>query len=87
MKLRGIFALFALSVVTKGAWWAVAVQPLLLSIGTVFAALDLDLEPIQWRNLIPLLKKQEKIPNIIEEGNIPKLTEEEYQDLLAQSEE
>ena len=46
MKLLIIFTLFALSVIVKGAWWAIAVQPVILSIGAVFAALDLDLQPI-----------------------------------------
>ena len=46
MKLKDIFALFGLSVMVNGAWWAAAVQPVMLSIGAVFAALNLDLEPI-----------------------------------------
>ena len=45
MKLSDIFVLLGLSVMANGAWWA-AVQPVMLSIGTAFAALDLDLEPI-----------------------------------------
>ena len=46
MKLSDIFVLLGLSVMANGAWWAAAVQPVMLSIGTAFAALDLDLEPI-----------------------------------------
>ena len=46
MKLVNIFALFGLIVIVNSAWWATAVQPVILSIGAVFAALDLDLEPI-----------------------------------------
>ena len=34
----------------KGAWWVAAVQPVILSLGAVFSAIDLDLEPIEWRN-------------------------------------
>ena len=30
----------------NGAWWAAAVQPVILSIGALFAALDLDLETV-----------------------------------------
>ena len=30
----------------KGAWWVAATQPVILSIGAAFAALNLDLEPI-----------------------------------------
>ena len=57
MKLKDIFALFGLSAMVNGAWWA-AVQPVILSLGAVFAALDLDLEPmldlkpIEWRKLL-----------------------------------
>ena len=40
MKLRSIFALFALSVTVNGAWWAAAMHPVILSIGAVFAAID-----------------------------------------------
>ena len=45
-SLEILFALFGISVMVNGAWWAAAVQPVMLSIGAVFAALNLDLEPI-----------------------------------------
>ena len=45
MKLSEIVVLFGVFVMAKGAWWAAAVQPVILSIGALFAALDLDLEP------------------------------------------
>ena len=54
MKILLIFALFALSVVVKGSWWAAAVQPIILSFGALFAALDLDLEPLLNVNLLDL---------------------------------
>ena len=38
-----IIALFALSEVVNCSWWAVAVKPVVLSLGVIFAALDLDL--------------------------------------------
>ena len=63
MKLKDILALFGLSAMVNGAFWA-AVQPVILSLGAVFAALDLDLEPmidlkpIEWSKL--LFAKNEK---------------------------
>ena len=65
MKLKVIFALYTLSVIVKGTWWTAAVQPFILSLGSVFAAIDqdvLDIEPIQWRNLLPFINKQEETP-------------------------
>ena len=53
MKLSDIFALFALSVIVKGSWLAAAVQPVILSIGAVLTAIDLDVHqtlPFEWRN-------------------------------------
>ena len=47
MKLTGIFVLFALSVNVKGAWFAAAVQPVLLSFGAVLGVLNLDELDIQ----------------------------------------
>ena len=47
MKLSGIFAVLSLSVMVKGAFWAAAVQPVILGLGAIFAALDSDLEPMQ----------------------------------------
>ena len=44
MKLISIFALFTLSSIVKGTWWAAAVQPVILSLGAVLTALDLDLD-------------------------------------------
>ena len=62
MKLRGIFAIFALSVIAKGAWWSEAVQPVIMALVAVIATIDLDLEPIEWRNYLPFLNKQEETP-------------------------
>ena len=49
MKLKVIFALYTLSVIVKGMWWTAAVQPVILSLGAVFTAINLDvldIEPI-----------------------------------------
>ena len=53
MKLAEIFLLFTLSVMTKGAWLAAVVQPVILSIGAILSAIDLEvLEPIEWKNFL-----------------------------------
>ena len=68
MKLKDILTLFTLSVIVKGAWWAAAVQPVVLSLGTMMAAVDLDvldanvLHLFDWRKWIPGRKKEEKAP-------------------------
>ena len=46
MKLSSLFVILTLGLMVNGTWWAVAVHPVILSIGTVFAALDLDLQPM-----------------------------------------
>ena len=51
MKLRELFALFTLSAVVKGSLWAAAVQPIILSLGAMMAAIDqdvLDVHFIDW---------------------------------------
>ena len=56
MKLIDIFALFTLSVIVKSAWWAAAVQPVILSLGAVLSAIDLDVldvQPVKWKNWLP----------------------------------
>ena len=42
MKLFGVFVLSLLSVMVEGAWLAAAVQPVILSLGAVLGAIDLD---------------------------------------------
>ena len=56
MKLRDIFALFTLSVIVNGAFLAAAVQPVLLSLGAMLAAVDLDVFDIQ----LPFISKQDE---------------------------
>ena len=55
MKLREILALYILSVIVNGAWWAAAVQPVILSLGAVWAALDHEVLDIQaiGKNILP----------------------------------
>ena len=62
MKLSSIFALFTLSVIVKGAWWSAAVQPVILGFGAILTALnqdalDVDVQPIEWKNLLPFISK------------------------------
>ena len=51
MKIFGIFVLFELNSIIAGAFWAGAArniyQPVILSLGTIFAAISLDKKPIQ----------------------------------------
>ena len=61
MKLRDIFALLTLTVMVKGAWLAAAVQPVIVSLGAVLTAVDLDIfdmQPIQWKSWLPFINKQ-----------------------------
>ena len=63
MKLFDIFAVSILIVIVKGTWWAAAVNPVILSLGTVLASLDLDvpdLQSIEFQNLLPFINKQDK---------------------------
>ena len=43
MRFREVFFLFTLSVVVNGSLWAAAVQPVILSLGAMMAAVDQDL--------------------------------------------
>ena len=60
MNLRGIFALSTLSVMIRGALWAAAVQPVILSLGAVLSAIDLDILDVQPLNWFPFIIKEEK---------------------------
>ena len=60
MKLSDIFVLITLSVMVEGAWWAAAVQPVILSLGAIWTALDsdvLDTKSIEFKKLLPLYNK------------------------------
>ena len=57
MNLINIFALLTLSVMVKSAWWAAAVQPVILSLGAIFSAIDQDVLDIQW---LPFVNKSDK---------------------------
>ena len=59
-----IFAVFALSAVVKGAWWVAAAQPIILSFGAAFAAMNLDLQPlldIDWKTLSIFKNEKEEV--------------------------
>ena len=61
MKLTDIiFVIYTLSVMVKGAFWAAAVQPLILSIGAILSAIDLDVldvQPIKLKNVLKIDSK------------------------------
>ena len=51
MKLNTILALLMLIVMAKGAWLAAAAQPVILGLGALLGALNMDVfdaQPIQW---------------------------------------
>ena len=61
MNLNSFLALVTLCVVVKGAWLAAAVQPVILGLGAVFTALNLDVLDgvvIELMNRLPLEKKR-----------------------------
>ena len=63
MKLSSIFIIFSLIVIVKSAWWAAAVQPVILGFGAVLTALNqdvLDVDPIELKSLLPFISKQDK---------------------------
>ena len=47
MKILVIFVLFTLIVIVKGALWATAIKPIILSLGAVLTAFDLDVLDVQ----------------------------------------
>ena len=61
MKFALIFALFTLIVMVRGNIIAVA-QPVLLTLGTIFAAVANqdahEIQPIDWKNLMFFAKKE-----------------------------
>ena len=63
MKLLGILSLFTLISMVRGAWWAAAVQPVILGLGAALSAIDLDLLNTQFtglRTLLPFIYKIEE---------------------------
>ena len=65
MKLKSILAVFTLSVMVKGTWLAAVVQPVILSLGAVLGAIDLDVldvQTIELKNLLPFINKQDETP-------------------------
>ena len=60
MKLRDIVVIFILSMTVNGAWWAAAVQPVILSLGAVLSAIDLDMldvQTIELKSWLPFINK------------------------------
>ena len=63
MKLIDILALFTLIVMVQGTFWASAVQPVILSLGAVLTAIDLDV-----LDGLPFITKQDKSSPDTEDG-------------------
>ena len=55
LKVIGVLTLLTLSAVVKGAWVAL-VQPILLTLGSAFYALDQDVTPVININILGWLK-------------------------------
>ena len=63
MKFKEILALLTLIVIVKGNLFASAVQPFIMGLGAIKAAVDLDLldvQPIELKNWLPFVNKQSK---------------------------
>ena len=64
MKLSSIFAVFILIEIVEGAWWILAVKPIILSFGAAIIALNLEFQPnlnegitVKKKNKIRIRKK------------------------------
>ena len=59
MKLTDIiFVISTLSVMVKGAFWAAAIQPLILSLGAIYTAIDQDVLSMDFlKNQVPFITK------------------------------
>ena len=80
MKLRDILILFTLNVIVKGVFWAAAVQPVILGLGALFSAIDLDVldvQLIELKSLLPFVSKLEvKRKLTAEEERVKKIDDE-----------
>ena len=64
----------------NGAWWAAVTQPVILSFGSLLAAVDtdvLDVHLIDWNKWIPFLGKGKKTPPDAKEKEEPVAKEKE----------
>ena len=69
MQLNTFFALFTLVMMVKGAWFAAVAQPVILGLGAVMGALNMDVfdaQPITWNILIPMFNPNKKTKEFIE---------------------
>ena len=66
MKLKVFFAFITISVIVKivkGVWWALALNPVILSLGAILTAIDqdvLNIQPIELRSWFSTFKNQEE---------------------------
>ena len=78
MKLTGTIAFFSLGVMVKSTWWAAALQPVILSLVSVFAVTDqdvLDIHLIDWGKWLPFINTTKKTTPAAEEEPVPKKEE------------
>ena len=64
MKLYSIVVFFTLINIVKGAWWAAAVQPVILGFGAILTALNQDALEAESFNfkLKTFMNKQDEVP-------------------------
>ena len=65
MKIALVFALLGLIIIVKGNLIAAIARPTILSIGTIFAALNqdrIDIKHIEWRNIMAFSKEKTEKP-------------------------
>ena len=70
MKASCLFAVLTLSLVVNGAWWTAAIQPILLSFGAAFAALNFGVQPlldIDWKSQGIFKQDKEEQPQLAKE--------------------
>ena len=81
MKASCLFAVLTLSLVVNGAWWTAAIQPILLSFGAAFAALNLDVQPlldIDWKGKGIFKQDKEEQDKEEQPQQQPQLAKEEF---------
>ena len=75
MQLNTLFALFTSVMMVKGAWFAAVAQPVILGLGAVLGALNMDVfdaQPIRWDIFVPLFNPNKKSKEFMEKQKAAK---------------
>ena len=79
MKILCTITILTISVIVKG--WVILLQPFVLSLGAAFVALNLDvdliqdIQPIKWKNWLPLKKEKETVTENKENKRLDEMIE------------